>query len=40
MLDTKLMREVFRSGFDRPERIIHLFIGGSELQRSKGLRYG
>ena len=35
MLATKLMREVFRSGFDGPERIIHLFIGGSELHGAK-----
>src|ERR1700690_4010399 len=31
MLDTRLMKEVRRSGFDEPGAIIHLFIGGSEL---------
>ena len=35
MLETKLMREVERSGFASPEKIIHLFIGGSELHGAK-----
>ena len=35
MLDTPLMREVVRSGFDAPAAIIHLFIGGSELHGAK-----
>jgi hypothetical protein len=35
MLDTRLMQEVLRSEFDRPEAVIHLFIGGSELHGAK-----
>jgi predicted nucleotidyltransferase len=35
MLNTRLMQEVLRSGFDRPEAVIHLFIGGSELHGAK-----
>jgi predicted nucleotidyltransferase len=35
MLNTPLMQEVQRSGFEAPERIIHLFIGGSELHGAK-----
>jgi uncharacterized protein len=35
MLDTPLMREVTRSGFPRPESLVHLFIGGSELHGAK-----
>ena len=35
MLDTPLMEEVRRSGFDLPESVIHLFIGGSELHGAK-----
>jgi uncharacterized protein len=35
MLDTRLMQEVFRSKFERPETIIHLFVGGSELHGAK-----
>jgi predicted nucleotidyltransferase len=35
MLETRLMDEVQRSGFDAPEAIIHLFIGGSELHGAK-----
>ncbi len=35
MLDIQLMREVRRSGFDAPDAIIHLFIGGSELHGAK-----
>jgi predicted nucleotidyltransferase len=35
MLNTLLMKEVQRSGFDAPETIIHLFIGGSELHGAK-----
>ncbi len=34
-LDTPILREVYRSGFDRPESVIHLFIGGSELHGAK-----
>jgi hypothetical protein len=30
-----LMDEVHRSGFDKAESIIHLFIGGSELHGAK-----
>jgi uncharacterized protein len=35
MLDTRLMQEVLRSKFERPETIIHLFVGGSELHGAK-----
>ena len=35
MLNTSLMKEVLRSGFSRPEGIIHMFIGGSELHGAK-----
>jgi predicted nucleotidyltransferase len=35
MLDTRLMQEVLRAKFDRPESVIHLFIGGSELHGAK-----
>jgi len=35
MLNTRLMQEVERSGFDTPEAVIHLFIGGSELHGAK-----
>jgi predicted nucleotidyltransferase len=35
MLETRLMQEVLRSDFERPEAIIHLFIGGSELHGAK-----
>lgn len=35
MLDTPLMNEVVRSGFDSPDTVIHLFIGGSELHGAK-----
>jgi predicted nucleotidyltransferase len=35
MLNSRLMQEVLRSGFDRPEAVIHLFIGGSELHGAK-----
>ena len=35
MLDTPLMQEVVRSGFDAPDAVIHLFIGGSELHGAK-----
>lgn len=35
MLSTSLMQEVQRSGFDKAETIIHLFIGGSELHGAK-----
>jgi predicted nucleotidyltransferase len=35
MLDTRLMQEVLRSEFEEPERVIHLFIGGSELHGAK-----
>jgi hypothetical protein len=35
VLDTPLMEEVRRSGFDLPESVIHLFIGGSELHGAK-----
>lgn len=35
MLATSLMQHVFRSGFNAPEGIIHLFIGGSELHGAK-----
>ena len=35
LLDTHLMREVERSGFDAPEAIVHLFVGGSELHGAK-----
>jgi predicted nucleotidyltransferase len=35
MLETRLMQEVRRSGFDSPNAIIHLFIGGSELHGAK-----
>jgi hypothetical protein len=34
-LGTPLMDEVVRSGFDSPETVIHLFIGGSELHGAK-----
>ncbi len=35
MLSTPLMQEVSRSGFERPESLIHLFVGGSELHGAK-----
>jgi predicted nucleotidyltransferase len=35
MLETRLMQEVLRSDFERPESVIHLFIGGSELHGAK-----
>ena len=35
MLATDLVSQILRSGFDRPESIIHLFIGGSELHGAK-----
>lgn len=35
MLDSRLMKEVARSGFDRAQDIIHLFIGGSGLHGAK-----
>ena len=35
MLDTRLMQEVLRSRFERPETVIHLFVGGSELHGAK-----
>lgn len=35
MLDTPLMLHVQRSGFDAPDAIIHLFVGGSELHGAK-----
>jgi uncharacterized protein len=35
MLQTPLMNDVARSGFDTPEAIIHLFVGGSELHGAK-----
>ena len=35
MLETPLMRQVERSGFDAPDAIIHLFVGGSELHGAK-----
>ena len=35
MLTGRLMNEVQRSGFDRPDDIVHLFIGGSELHGAK-----
>jgi uncharacterized protein len=35
ILQTPLMDEVQRSGFDEIESIIHLFIGGSELHGAK-----
>jgi predicted nucleotidyltransferase len=35
MLETKLMQEVVRSNFEKPESVIHLFIGGSELHGAK-----
>jgi hypothetical protein len=35
MLNTSLMQEVLRSGFSRPEGIIHIFVGGSELHGAK-----
>jgi predicted nucleotidyltransferase len=35
MLDTRLMQEVSRSRFEKPETVIHLFIGGSELHGAK-----
>ncbi|MEO6815619.1 MAG: nucleotidyltransferase domain-containing protein [Edaphobacter sp.] len=35
MLDTRLMKEVLRSKFEKPETLIHLFIGGSELHGAK-----
>src|ERR1035441_6499727 len=35
MLETSLMRQVERSGFDSPDTVIHLFIGGSELHGAK-----
>lgn len=35
MLNTSLMDHVRRSGFDAPEDIVHLFIGGSELHGAK-----
>jgi uncharacterized protein len=35
MLNTHLMDQVVRSGFDDPETVIHLFIGGSELHGAK-----
>ena len=31
----RLMKTVLRSGFDRPQEIIHLFVGGSELHGAK-----
>jgi predicted nucleotidyltransferase len=35
MLNTNLMEQVARSGFDSPDTVIHLFIGGSELHGAK-----
>jgi predicted nucleotidyltransferase len=35
ILQTPLMDEVQRSGFNKAESIIHLFIGGSELHGAK-----
>src|ERR1700743_1630267 len=35
MLTGRLMEVVQRSGFDAPEEVIHLFIGGSELHGAK-----
>jgi hypothetical protein len=34
-LETPLMDEVVRSGFDSPGAIIHVFVGGSELHGAK-----
>src|ERR1035441_8143026 len=35
MLESSFMRQVERSGFDAPDAIIHLFVGGSELHGAK-----
>jgi len=35
MLMGRLMDEVRRSGFDSPEEVVHLFVGGSELHGAK-----
>jgi predicted nucleotidyltransferase len=35
MLQTALMAEILKSGFESPDSIIHLFIGGSELHGAK-----
>jgi predicted nucleotidyltransferase len=35
MLASEHMKQVERSGFDSPETIIHLFVGGSELHGAK-----
>ena len=35
LLSTPLMRHVFQSGFDAPDTLMHLFIGGSELHGAK-----
>lgn len=35
MLSGPLMDEVLRSGFDAPESLVHLFIGGSQLHGAK-----
>jgi predicted nucleotidyltransferase len=35
MLDTSLIQEVLRSGFEDPSTLIQLFIGGSELHGAK-----
>jgi predicted nucleotidyltransferase len=35
MLDCALVEEVKRSGFERPEQVVHLFVGGSELHGAK-----
>ena len=35
MFASKYMKHVERSGFDSPEAIIHLFVGGSELHGAK-----
>jgi hypothetical protein len=35
LLDTPLIKEVVRSGFERPENVVHLFVGGSELHGAK-----
>lgn len=35
MLNGPLMKEIVRSGFDSPEEVVHLFVGGSQLHGAK-----
>ena len=35
MLSHELLTQVVRSGFDQPEQLLHLFVGGSELHGAK-----